>query len=138
MSVERQIKNAVTEPPAASSREALAHFSKILSFETDCSDVKRALESGSPGFVLLDVRGAELYAAGRVEQAVSLPYRQIDAQILARYPADTLFVVYCAGPHCNGAEKAAIRLAELGRPVKKMIGGLEGWKDEGLPVATKS
>jgi len=23
-------------------------------------------------------------------------------------------------------------LARLGRPVKKMIGGIEGWKDEGL------
>jgi hypothetical protein len=34
-------------------------------------------------------------------------------------------VVYCAGPHCNATEKAAIRLAKLGRPVKKMIGGLK-------------
>jgi TPR repeat protein len=26
-------------------------------------------------------------------------------------------VVYCAGPHCNGANKAALRLARLGLPV---------------------
>jgi len=43
-----------------------------------------------------------------------------------------LFVVYCAGPHCNGANKAAVKLAQLGRPVKEMIGGLTGWIDEGF------
>ncbi|HAT1630753.1 TPA: rhodanese-like domain-containing protein, partial [Raoultella planticola] len=26
-------------------------------------------------------------------------------------------------------------LAELGRPVKMMLGGLTGWQDEGLPFA---
>ena len=50
--------------------------------------------------------------------------------------AETLFVVYCAGPHCNGADKAAMRLAALGRPVKKMIGGIEGWRDEGFALRT--
>ena len=36
---------------------------------------------------------------------------------------------------CNGADRAAVRIARLGRPVKKMIGGIEGWKDEGLALA---
>ena len=36
------------------------------------------------------------------------------------YPSDTLFVVYCVGPHCNATEKVAIRLAKLRRPVKKI------------------
>ncbi len=40
-------------------------------------------------------------------------------------------MVYCAGPHCNGADVAALKLAELGRPVKMMLGGLTGWEDEG-------
>jgi rhodanese-related sulfurtransferase len=43
----------------------------------------------------------------------------------------TLFVVSCAGPHGDGADEA-VRLARLGWPVKKMIGGVEGWKDEGF------
>ena len=51
------------------------------------------------------------------------------------YPADTLFVVYCSGPHGNGADRAALRIARLGRRVRKMIGGIEGWKDEGLGLA---
>jgi len=36
---------------------------------------------------------------------------------------------------CNGADKAATRLARLGRPVKKTIGGVEGWKDEGFSLS---
>jgi rhodanese-related sulfurtransferase len=45
-------------------------------------------------------------------------------------------VVYCSGPHCNGADRAALRLARLGRQVKKMIGGISGWKDEGFSLVT--
>jgi rhodanese-related sulfurtransferase len=52
------------------------------------------------------------------------------AERMAQYPSDTAFVVYCAGPHCNGATKAAIRLARLGYRVKEMIGGITGWLDE--------
>lgn len=51
---------------------------------------------------------------------------------MAVWPSDTLFVVYCAGPHCNGADRAAANLARLGRKVKKMIGGKAGWLDEGF------
>ena len=46
--------------------------------------------------------------------------------------------VYCAGPHCNGADRAAVHLAGLGRAVKVMIGGMTGWADEGLDVAVGS
>jgi rhodanese-related sulfurtransferase len=46
-----------------------------------------------------------------------------------------LFVVYCAGPHCTGAARAAVRLARLGRPVKLMAGGMAGWLDEGFELA---
>jgi len=45
-------------------------------------------------------------------------------------------VVYCAGPHCNGTDRAALRLARLDRKVKVMIGGMTGWADEQLPLAT--
>ena len=53
---------------------------------------------------------------------------------MAEYPQDTPCVVYCAGPHCNGANKAAIRLTDLGFRVKEMIGGITGWRDEGFPL----
>ena len=128
-------KNPVTETPAAPSPEALAHFQALLRFETDCSDVYQAVTgAGDPGFVLLDVRSSALFASGHVPRAINLPHARIHFSTLAEYDEETLFVVYCAGPNCNGADKAAARLAELGRPVKKMIGGIEGWRDEGYTL----
>lgn len=126
--------SSVTDTPAAPSTDALAHFAASLSFETDCWDVNNALVTGAKDFVLLDVRGTEKYRAGHLPGAVDLAHRKIIASKLAAYPADTVFVVYCAGPHCNGAARGAIRLAQLGRPVKLMIGGITGWIDEGFAL----
>lgn len=123
-------RDFVTEIAAAPPQEALIHFENLLRFETDCWDVHAALESDSPAFVILDVRSPELYAAGHVPRAVNLPHRRISERNLSMYPPDTLFVVYCSGPHCNGADRAAVRLSRLGRRVKKMIGGITGWRDE--------
>ena len=54
--------------------------------------------------------------------AVNLPHARIDAERLVKWPDGALFVVYCAGAQCNGADRAAVRLAELGQPVKLMLG----------------
>lgn len=129
--------SAVAQIPAAAPADALVHFEALMAFETDCWDVHDATSAGTdPDFVLLDVRSPALFAAGHVPGAVNLPHGRIVERNLAAWPADTLFVVYCAGPHCNGACRGAIRLARLGRPVKLMIGGIEGWKDEGFGLAT--
>ncbi|MBB3259910.1 rhodanese-related sulfurtransferase [Paraburkholderia bannensis] len=127
--------SSVSEIPAAPSEEALAHFSASLRFETDCADVHAALAAAAPpDFVLLDVRGPALFARGHVPGAVNLPHGKIVESKLAGYPPETLFVTYCAGPHCNGATRSAIRLARLGRPVKIMPGGITGWIDEGFAL----
>ncbi len=122
--------------PAAASPAAAAHFAARLSFETDCADVHAALASGAAEFVLLHAVGSpEAFARRHIPGAVHLPHRAIGAERMAQWPAETLFVVYCAGPHCNGADQAALKLARLGRPVKIMIGGLTGWADEGYAFA---
>ena len=126
------MSSVVQRVSPAASDDALAHFQARLGFETDCADVHYASNHEAKDFVLLDVRTPTLYAAGHVPGALNLPTRMISEQRLADYPSDTLFVVYCAGPHCNGANKAAVKLAQLGRPVKEMIGGLTGWIDEGF------
>jgi rhodanese-related sulfurtransferase len=126
--------NAVTRIPAAAPEQAAAHFEAALKFETDCWDTHDALSSGSPGFVLLDVRSPALFAKGHVPGAVNLPHAKIIASKMSEYPKSTLFVTYCAGPHCNGAARGAARLARLGFAVKLMAGGMTGWIDEGFEL----
>ena len=122
----------VTETPAAASEAAAIHFANKLGFEADCWDVHESMRTGSADFVLLDVRGPDAYARGHVPGAINLPRGKIIASKMEAWSKDTVFVVYCAGTHCNGADKAALRLARLGRPVKLMVGGAIGWLDEGF------
>lgn len=125
----------VTETPAAPPAEVHAHYAGRLARETDCYDVYEAMRAGSMDFVLVDVRSEEKYRERHVPGAIHMLVGKITRHRLEAWPADTLFVVYCAGPHCNGTDKAALRLSELGRRVKVMIGGMTGWGDEGYAFA---
>ena len=125
---------AVTTIPAAPSDIAAEHFAAGFAFETDCWDVHDALSHG-PDFVLLDVRSPSLFAKGHVPSAINLPHGKIIRSKMEQWPEETVFVAYCAGPHCNGAARGALRLAQLGRSVKIMAGGITGWLDEGFELA---
>jgi rhodanese-related sulfurtransferase len=94
------------------------------------------LQAGITGLTVVDCRSADQFAQGHVPGAVNLPHRQIDAATVAgKLPDDHLLITYCNGVHCNASTKGAMRLAELGRDVKEMPGGLLGWRAEGLPLA---
>ncbi len=122
----------VSESPAAAPQDAAEHFAGKLAFEADCWDVHASFAAGKVDFVLLDVRSPVLFAQSHVPGATNLPHGKMTAHRMSDWSADTLFVVYCAGPHCNGADKAALRLSRLGLSVKVMIGGMTGWADEGF------
>lgn len=126
--------SAVLRPLPAASKDALSYYESLMSFETDCWDVHHAISNQRQDFTLLDVRGESAYAQGHLPEALHFPHHKMNEKTLSDYSLDTIFVVYCAGPHCNGADRAAIRLAKLGRPVKKMIGGITGWIDEGFDL----
>lgn len=126
----------VTQITAADPSAALEYYEKLLAFETDCWDVHAALAAGQQDFVLLDVRSPEAYQQGHVPGAVNLPHSRIEERTLLNFPEDALFVVYCSGPHCNGADRAAVRLSRLGRRVKKMLGGIHGWRVEGFATSS--
>lgn len=124
----------ISEIPPATPSESLQHFSRRLSFETDCSDVYQSQNTGNIDYVLVDVRNSAAFAKAHISGSINIPTRTITEESMSKYPLDTLFVVYCAGPHCNGVHRAAVRLAGLGYSVKEMIGGITGWVDEGLPL----
>jgi rhodanese-related sulfurtransferase len=129
---ETVMPNSVTETSFADPAEVVTRYSDRLRFETDCWDVHDALSRGVADFVLLDVRSPALYAKSHIPGALNLPHGKMTERKMSDWAADTLFVVYCAGPHCNGTDKAALRLGKLGRKVKVMIGGMTGWADEGF------
>jgi rhodanese-related sulfurtransferase len=124
----------VLEIAPASSPTAFEHFAKKLTFETDCFDVYSSFASNTVDFVLLDVRARRAYSKGHVSGAINIPLATITEDRMKEFSPETVFVVYCAGPHCNGANKAAIRLSQFGRPVKEMLGGATGWVDEGFTL----
>lgn len=125
----------VSETPCAPPEQIAQRYAERLAFETDCWDVHHTMASGKQDFVLLDVRGPKLYEADHIPGAINLPHGKMTATKMQEWPEDTLFVVYCAGPHCNGTDRAAARLGKLGRKVKVMIGGMTGWADEGFAYA---
>lgn len=113
--------------------DAATHFAAKLAFETDPTDVHAALETGEPGFVLIDSRSIEAWEQGHARGAVHVP-RAAMPDVIPTYPPGTSLVVYCWGPACNGAARSGLLIAELGYAVKEMIGGFEYWAREGLPV----
>lgn len=130
--------NAVTQITAASSEEAIRHFESELRFETDCWDVHDAMQSAHPGFVLVDARSPALYESAHIPGAINIQQGKIIGSQMSSFARNTLFVLYCAGPHCNGAARGAAKLARLGFPVKIMAGGITGWIDEGFKLVSVS
>ncbi|WBQ04752.1 rhodanese-like domain-containing protein [Kribbella sp. CA-293567] len=130
------VVSAVLRTAAAEQERAIAHFAGKLAFETDPSDVAADLGAGVGGWVLVDSRSQESWDQGHVPGAIHLPTREIAARAALAVPEGTPVVTYCWGPACNGGTKAALEFAKLGYPVKEMIGGMEYWTREGLPVET--
>ncbi|WP_211367051.1 rhodanese-like domain-containing protein [Pseudonocardia kunmingensis] len=115
---------------------AAAFFTARLAFQTDVADVHAALAGDSPGFVLVDSRSRAAWAQGRIPGAVHLPTAEIGQRAPALLDPAVPVVTYCWGPGCNGATRAALALTRLGYAVREMLGGIEYWTREGLPVAT--
>ena len=113
--------------------DALSYFSAKLAVETDASDVYAAQKDGE-SFVLVDVRGDEAWAQGRIKGAIHMPYREIAERAPREIDASTPVVVYCWSPGCNAGAKGALEFAKLGYSVKEMIGGYEYWVREGQPT----
>ncbi|WP_304452622.1 rhodanese-like domain-containing protein [Nocardiopsis sp. YSL2] len=124
--------------PALPPAEAAAHFAARLALYTDVSDVHASMEGDEPGFVLVDTRSTRAWEQGHVPGAVHLPHRRITEEASALIDPSRTVVTYCWSPACDGAAKGALAFARLGYQVKEMVGGMEYWVREGLPVETSS
>ncbi len=98
------------------------------------SDVHAALETGAPGFVLVDSRGEAAWAQGHVPGALHLPTAEIAERAAHLVDPAVPVITYYWGPGCDGATRAALAFTRLGYRVREMIGGIEYWPQEGFPV----
>jgi rhodanese-related sulfurtransferase len=119
----------------------LQYFAASLAFHADVADVGAALATEArtgddPGFVVVDSRSAEAWDQGHVPGAVHLPTGRVPRLAPALLDRGVSVVVYCWGPGCDGATRAAYALATPGYRVKEMRGGMEYWIREGLAYET--
>ena len=131
-------KSQVRMTPAKADARAERFFADKLRNETDPADVFADIHNDVADFVLLDVRSRSDYDEKHLPGAINLPHSLISEKRMSAFPADSLFVVYCWGPGCNGSTKAALKLSQLGWPVKEMIGGIEYWEKEGYSVIRRT
>jgi rhodanese-related sulfurtransferase len=113
--------------------DAIDFFTAKLTHETDASDVYAA-QKGGDEFVLVDVRGEEAWAQGRISGAMHMPYREIAERAPRELDPSVPVVVYCWSPGCNAGAKGALEFARIGYRVREMIGGYEYWVREGQPT----
>lgn len=134
MTVCEDMFSRVCEMPPAFPSEAHEYFCRKLCCETDTFDVFTDCENGMDGFEIIDVRSEAYYLENHVAGAIHIHHSEMTAERMAEFSKDQLLIVYCWGPGCNGATKAAAKLSALGFSVKEMIGGIDWWEKEGYPM----
>jgi rhodanese-related sulfurtransferase len=112
--------------------DAAAFYLAKLQHEVDAMDVADALSRGE--ITLVDSRRRESWDHCHVPGAVHLPTADVQHYASQLIPPDRKVVVYSWGPGCNGSTYAALAFAELGYSVREMMGGIEYWAKNGLPV----
>ena len=96
--------------------------------EVDATRAHELLGTEQPP-LLIDVREASEWETGRIPGAVHIPMSRLETAAIERGRS---VILYCA--HGNRSAFAARRLSELGYDVASLAGGIEVWRQSGLPV----
>jgi rhodanese-related sulfurtransferase len=128
-------QSAVKSSGLASPAESAAYLADKLRFHTDAADLASDLYAQHPEVIALDTRSAEAYGRGHIPGAISFPHRLMNEASTARLDRSKVYVCYCDGIGCNGSTWGSYKLAKLGFTVKELIGGLDFWQRDGLPIA---
>ena len=90
-----------------------------------------AVEKSEP-IIILDIRDKELYDAGHLPGAVSLPRAAIEIDEIVP-DQDTRIVTYCGGNTRGSLSAHTLKIMGY-ENVSMLDGGFRGWKADGLPV----
>ena len=108
--------------------EAKANIGRVSDEE-----LKSAIENEEP-VVILDVRDKDLYLAGHLPGAISLPRAAIELDIDEVVPdQDTKVVTYCGGETRGSLSAHTLQIMGY-ENASVLSGGFRGWKSAGLPI----
>ncbi len=85
--------------------------------------------------IILDVRPEQEYNIAHIENAISLPKKDLEKR-LNELPQDIEIVVYCRGPLCLSADEAVSLLNKRGYKASRLERGFPDWAAQNLPVET--
>lgn len=90
------------------------------------------------GGLIVDARSPELYVAGHISGAVSLPMVEVDLELpafMARVSKERTIIAYCSGFGCPDSFDLGLQLIAAGYlDVRVFEGGFPEWRDAGLSV----
>lgn len=124
---------ALAFPPACSKGEA-TESPGLISEDLKLEEAFTLMEDnqGNHDFTIIDLRSAEEYANGHIEEAINLDYNSSDfAQELDELDRDKIYLIYSYTDDVSG--QVLDMMAELGfAEVYNMLGGIERWQQTGL------
>lgn len=93
-----------------------------------------AVRLANSGALLVDVRDSKDYEAGHIIEARSIPAAEIAsrAESLKKFKEKPV-IVYCDGGFTSAGAARALRAAGFNKVVT-LSGGLQGWRQENLPL----
>lgn len=100
-------------------------------------ELKEMMDKGTP-VTIIDVQPKDIYAAGHIKGAISLPYKtQIELEYVWSLPEDQLIVTYCdCGPGEADSSDMAAQLVRFGYENVRILKdpSIKGWKQAGYPI----
>jgi len=92
--------------------------------------------------IFLDARSQAEYDRGHIQDAVNLPWHEVDnyfETVIMTLNPEAMYITYCDGEACLLSHDLAMLLKDLGfTRVKVLVNGWTLWKEHDLPVTTPS
>lgn len=113
-------------------RRALMQFERVL------PDQLAAMLAEGQDVLVVDVRaaGTDGLLPARIPGARHLDLGRMDAAAIVDWPANAEIFTYCACPNDASALRAAQWLAQQGRKVRVLAGGIDAWMSAGHALET--
>ena len=115
--------------------QLLAEATAVVPF-VSMTELARRLAGGDPGFLVLDVREREAFAAGHIPGAKHLPRGQLELRVDDELPDPTAHILTCC-EFGRISTLAAQTLRTMGfTHACALDGGMKAWREARLPLTT--